>query len=154
MREFKVLLIEDESAVADFIESILTAAEGVKFTVSRARRVRGAEKLLKSESFDCIVTDLWLPNGEGTDTLTRIATAAKSIPVIVATGMEFEGKSLAVLQQHCFRLFFKLDLARNPREFLYAVEIAIHRRNMPGWFRRSVVVVGDAFIWLVKRIIG
>jgi DNA-binding response OmpR family regulator len=78
----RVLLIEDEPGIVDFVRRGLEA-EG--FTVEAALDGIEGERLALSDSFDAIVLDLMLPGRSGLEILASVRRASPSVPVIVLT---------------------------------------------------------------------
>ncbi len=78
-----LLLVDDEGAfrraVADFLE-------GVGFDVTQASTVAEAIARLEDFAFDVVLTDLRLPDGEGTAVLEAARTRYPDLVVIVVTG--------------------------------------------------------------------
>lgn len=78
----RVLLIEDEPGIVDFVRRGLEA-EG--FTVEAALDGIEGERLALSDSFDAIVLDLMLPGRPGLEILAAVRRATPGVPVIVLT---------------------------------------------------------------------
>ncbi|HEY3959463.1 MAG TPA: response regulator transcription factor [Solirubrobacteraceae bacterium] len=78
----RVLLIEDEPGIVDFVKRGLEA-EG--FTVVAALDGIEGERLALREDFDGIVLDLMLPGRPGLQILAAVRRAKPSVPVIVLT---------------------------------------------------------------------
>jgi DNA-binding response OmpR family regulator len=78
----RVLLIEDEPGIVDFVRRGLEA-EG--FTVEAALDGIEGERLALSDSFDAIVLDLMLPGRSGLEILASVRRATPGVPVIVLT---------------------------------------------------------------------
>jgi DNA-binding response OmpR family regulator len=76
----RVLVIEDEPAIADFIQRGL-AAEG--FDVSFAADGITGERCAIENSVDLVVLDRMLPGRDGLDVLASIRVAKPTLPVIV-----------------------------------------------------------------------
>jgi DNA-binding response OmpR family regulator len=76
----RVLLIEDEPGIVDFLRRGLTAAG---FAVEACLDGAEGEHLALSGSFDAIVLDLMLPGRPGLEVLTSVRRAAPTLPVIV-----------------------------------------------------------------------
>jgi DNA-binding response OmpR family regulator len=78
----KILVVEDEKAIADFVQRGLEA-EG--YAVSCAHDgVEGEARALSGE-FDLVVLDLMLPGRPGLDVLGAVRRAHPALPVIVLT---------------------------------------------------------------------
>jgi DNA-binding response OmpR family regulator len=78
----RVLLIEDEPGIVDFVRRGL-AAEG--FTVEAALDGAEGERLALKGEFDAIVLDLMLPGRPGLEILASVRRAKPTVPVIVLT---------------------------------------------------------------------
>lgn len=78
----RVLVIEDESGIRDFLGRGL---EAQGFTVASAGDGAEGERLALSESFDAVVLDLMLPSRSGTEILDSLHRAKPEVPVIVLT---------------------------------------------------------------------
>jgi DNA-binding response OmpR family regulator len=77
-----VLVVEDESAIADFVERGLEA-EGHR-VVTAADGEEG-ERLALTSSVDLVILDRMLPRRDGMDVLDAIRKAKPTLPVIVLT---------------------------------------------------------------------
>jgi len=81
----RVLIIEDEAAIADAIGATLGAAGHV---VDRLASGRQADTALRDHPYDLIVLDLGLPDVDGIELLRRLRARADAVPVLVATARE------------------------------------------------------------------
>jgi DNA-binding response OmpR family regulator len=78
----RVLLVEDEPGIVDFVRRGLQATG---FAVQVALDGIEGERLVLGESFDAIVLDLMLPGRSGLDILAAARSAKSNVPVIVLT---------------------------------------------------------------------
>jgi two-component system OmpR family response regulator len=78
----RVLLIEDEPGIVDFVRRGLEA-EG--FDVEAAVDGTEGERIALNGGFDAIVLDLMLPGRSGLEILASVRQATPSVPVIVLT---------------------------------------------------------------------
>ncbi|HEY3827808.1 MAG TPA: response regulator transcription factor [Solirubrobacteraceae bacterium] len=78
----RVLVVEDEAGIVDFVRRGLQAKG---FTVQVALDGIEGERLALSESFDAIVLDLMLPGRSGLEILASVRGAKPNVPVIVLT---------------------------------------------------------------------
>ncbi len=78
----RVLLVEDEPAILDGLESLF-AASG--FVPARAADGGLADAWLARERFDLVVLDLMLPTLSGLDVLRRLRARGDDTPVLVLT---------------------------------------------------------------------
>ena len=81
----RVLLIEDEPGIVDFVRRGFEA-EG--FVVEAALDGVEGERLALQGSFDAVVLDLMLPGRDGLEVLAAVRRAMPSLPVIVLTARE------------------------------------------------------------------
>lgn len=81
MNQKRILIVEDEAAIADVVEFALRKAG---FDTVRATTLAGARQQLHSRGADLLVLDLGLPDGDGLD-LCRELSQSKGIPVLVLT---------------------------------------------------------------------
>ena len=79
----KVLIIEDEPVVRNLLMEIFTRR---KFMASVAETLAQAESLLNRDSFDLVMLDLRLPDGDGQQFLERLAMLPSRPLVVMVTG--------------------------------------------------------------------
>ena len=90
----RVLLIEDEAGIADFVRRGL---EGEGFFVQAAGDGIEGERLALEGGFDAVVLDLMLPGRPGLEILGRLHSEKPSLPVIVLTARSEVGDRVAGL---------------------------------------------------------
>jgi DNA-binding response OmpR family regulator len=78
----EILIVEDESTIADFLERGL-AREG--FAVQTVGDGAEGERLALNHAFDLIVLDRMLPGRDGLEVLAAIRRSKPSLPVIMLT---------------------------------------------------------------------
>jgi CheY-like chemotaxis protein len=78
-----ILLVEDSPEVSLSVREILSAAG---HTVAEASSGKVALDLLKSNTFDAIVSDIWMPEMDGIALLKEIRGGGSKIPVVVISG--------------------------------------------------------------------
>ncbi|MGS0757054.1 response regulator transcription factor, partial [Roseateles sp. GG27B] len=89
----KLLLLEDDAVLGAAANTMLTQT-GV--AVDWAQSVSEFEALMKVRSYDCVLLDLKLPDGDGTALLEAMRTRGDNTPVIVLTA-QWQGESSASL---------------------------------------------------------
>jgi CheY-like chemotaxis protein/CHASE3 domain sensor protein len=119
----RVLVIEDDAPMRESIRALLQS-ENTEI-VAVATLAEALEYLAKF-SFDCVVTDLALPDGTGYDLLERLAanTAHAALPVIVYTG-----RMLSDEEEHRLRRYSKSIIikgAKSPERLLDEVTLFLH----------------------------
>ncbi|WP_027798511.1 response regulator [Paraburkholderia dilworthii] len=119
----RVLVIEDDAPMRESIRALLQSENTEIVAVATL-----AEALdhLDRFSFDCVVTDLALPDGTGYDLLERLAGNAEhaTLPVIVYTG-----RMLSDEEEHRLRRYSKSIIikgAKSPERLLDEVTLFLH----------------------------
>jgi two-component system catabolic regulation response regulator CreB len=120
----KVLIVEDESAIA---ESLLFALRRDGFAVAHAKTLHAAAELLS----DCnlVVLDLMLPDGSGFDLLAKLRAAPQRTPVIILTSRDEEADRIAGLEGGADDYVLK---PFSPREVVARIR-AVLRRSSQAW---------------------
>jgi DNA-binding NtrC family response regulator len=83
MQKEKVLIIDDEDFILQLSRDILTKSHYVVKTASDGNE---GIKLLNSDKFDLILTDIKMPNINGLEVIRHVRTSNKEIPIIIITG--------------------------------------------------------------------
>ncbi|MGF6770777.1 signal transduction histidine kinase/DNA-binding response OmpR family regulator/CHASE3 domain sensor protein [Paraburkholderia sp. GAS199] len=119
----RVLVIEDDAPMRESIRALLQSENTEIVAVATLAE---ALDYLSKFSFDCVVTDLALPDGTGYDLLERLAanTAHAALPVIVYTG-----RMLSDEEEHRLRRYSKSIIikgAKSPERLLDEVTLFLH----------------------------
>jgi diguanylate cyclase len=88
-----VLLIEDNPANAALVKQALIAPNDELFVVERVRKCSEAEERLgidKNRAIAAVITNLFLPDSQGLQTITRIFEIAPRMPILVLTSADNE----------------------------------------------------------------
>jgi len=91
----KVLVVEDEARVADFIQQGLRA-DGWHVTVAPDGRT--ALYLIESDSFDVVVLDLMLPDLAGQEVCRRMRARRDRTPILMLTALDKVDERVAGLR--------------------------------------------------------
>lgn len=94
----KVLLIEDNPGDILLIQEFLKAVTTTVVELIPTQQLDEALNYLVNQSCDVILLDLSLPDSQGLDTFVKTHNQAKSIPIIVLTGMDDETLALRAVQ--------------------------------------------------------
>ncbi|MEI7811801.1 MAG: ATP-binding protein [Ignavibacteria bacterium] len=131
----KILLIEDNLGDARLISAMLNDVSNFGYKVEHAFRLAtGLEKLEKS-SFDIVLLDPGLPDGESLDTLESINAVAPSLPIIIMTGLEDEKLAIKTVQLGAQDYLVKLQVDGNM--LARAIRYAIERKKTEEKLRES-----------------
>ncbi len=81
----KILLIEDELALSEALAALLRA-EG--FAVDPVATLDSAKTAIRIGSYDAVLLDLYLPDGDGMDWLAQLRATSNNPPVIIMTARD------------------------------------------------------------------
>ncbi len=81
----KILLVEDDEALADGLSSSL--ADG-GFNVTLAVTGAYADSALRTQPYDLVILDLGLPDTDGREILRRLRARKSSVPVLILTARD------------------------------------------------------------------
>jgi CheY-like chemotaxis protein len=138
----RLLVIEDDLPQRDAICQLL-GSDGVDIVA--VGTVKEALEELRSGSFDCVVTDLALPDASGYDLLETMATdEAFSVPTVVV----YTGRSLTADEEQGLRKYSSSIIvkgARSPERLLDEVTLFLHQveSNLPPERQRMLRRVRD-----------
>ncbi len=82
MKEFRILIVDDEELMRDYLHETLIRKE---YQVDTARNGRDALRLIEEHSYQMIITDMKMPEITGIDLLREIKKKTPEIFVIVLT---------------------------------------------------------------------
>jgi signal transduction histidine kinase/DNA-binding response OmpR family regulator/CHASE3 domain sensor protein len=138
----RLLVVEDDAVQRDAVVQLLSSED---VEIVGASTVADAQRQLAAGSFDCIVTDLSLPDGTGYDLLERMADNESYAfpPVIVYTG-----RSLTADEEQKLRRFSSSIIvkgARSPERLLDEVTLFLHQveAKLPAERQRMLRVARD-----------
>jgi len=138
----RLLVVEDDAVQRDAVISLLASQDVEIVGVST---VAEAERQLAAGSFDCVVTDLTLPDASGYDLLQHMGEdeVHPFPPVIVYTG-----HSLTQAEEQKLRRFSSSIIvkgARSPERLLDEVTLFLHQveANLPADRQRMLRVARD-----------
>jgi len=79
----KVLVIDDDRGYRDYLTRLLNDAGYAVTTATNGSRV---EAIVTADHFDAVVTDLYMPEADGIETIGRIRQRLPHIPIIGLCG--------------------------------------------------------------------
>ncbi len=100
----KVLLIEDEAVVRNMLTEVFTRRKSV---VTPASTLAEAEAIVARESFDLILLDIRLPDGDGQKFLEHLAMLPERPLVVVITGYGSIESAVACMRAGAFDYVMK-----------------------------------------------
>ncbi|MFM0642843.1 response regulator [Paraburkholderia bryophila] len=119
----RVLVVEDDPVMSESIRALL---ETGKTEIVLSSTLGNALGQMETNRFDCIVTDLALPDGTGYDLLERLAANLSwaTVPVIVYTGRVLSDDEEQRLRRYSKSIIIKG--ARSPERLLDEVTLFLH----------------------------
>jgi len=133
----RVLIVEDDVPLRDSLSKLLG---GAQIEVDAVGTVAAALDALRSSSYDCMVTDLALPDASGYDLLERMAQGPEYAfpPVIVYTGRALSRDEEQRLRRYSHSIIVKG--ARSPERLLDEVTLFLHsvETQLPPEHRRML----------------
>lgn len=121
----KVLLVEDNDAVAKAIESCLLSYRAGKFNVESVHSMADAVSKLSLGEYDIVLLDLNLPDSHGLDSLMRLKACSPAMPVVVISGEQEDDTALEALRQGAQDFLIKGVF--KSEELVQRVRFAYHR---------------------------
>ncbi|MCE4556931.1 response regulator [Roseateles cellulosilyticus] len=121
----RLLLVEDDARQRESIAQLIGDDDIEVVAVERGEQ---ALRLLDEQHFDCMITDLKLPDMDGSELLARMAARGSDItlpPVIVYTGRHLSRDEEAELNRYSRSIIIKG--ARSPERLLDEVTLFLHR---------------------------
>ncbi|BAX79221.1 response regulator [Labilibaculum antarcticum] len=101
----KILIVEDDEVTRKIIRSLLKSTNAEIEEVSTAIE---AFKLIKQNSYDCVILDLGLPDFTGNELLTKLSEANIKIPnTIIYTGKELSREEHRKLSKYTNSIILK-----------------------------------------------
>ena len=89
----RILLIEDDPAVADNIRAALADAGGALFDLEWVRQLsKGVERLSK-KGISAVLLQLSLPDSQGIETFDKLFAAAPDVPILILGGVAEEARA-------------------------------------------------------------
>jgi DNA-binding NtrC family response regulator len=140
MPQPKLLLVDDKESILELLATILAS-----YDISRASDGARALRLVESNVFDVVVTDVRMPGADGHEVLRAVKSYTPESPVVMLTAYATVADAVAAVKQGAYdyieKPFDPDDLA------LIVARAADHRRRAllqatdpAGSFRRGVSV--------------
>ena len=122
---FKILLVEDDDACRNTIQTVILAAGGGVTAFSCAE---DAIKHIPTSPVDAVITDIKLPGMDGIELLRRIRLTDSDLPVVIITGYSSVGSAVEALklgaQDYILKPF------SNPSKLIRAVSSYIRNHRL------------------------
>lgn len=122
----KVLLVEDNPGDARLVREMVRETSTGLFEFELVGGLKEAQRRLREGRFDLVLLDLSLPDSQGLDTVFHTREQARSIPIVVLTGLNDEQMAIDALQAGAQDYLVKgrMDGHSTVRAMRYAIERA------------------------------
>ncbi|MBE7537086.1 MAG: sigma-54-dependent Fis family transcriptional regulator [Opitutaceae bacterium] len=100
----RILVLDDEPIIQKVLEELFRRK---KYTVSIAGSIAQAESMIARESFDLVMLDVRLPDGDGQQLLERLATLPDKPLVVMMTGHGTIESAVACMRSGAFDYLIK-----------------------------------------------
>ena len=117
----RVLIVEDDAGIANGLAATLKAAG---YAVDVCGTLGQASAALQVETFDLVLLDLNLPDGDGIDWLRRLRASGQPMPVLIMTARDALPDRVAGLDQGADDYIVK---PFEPEELLARMRVALRR---------------------------
>ena len=138
----RVLLIEDDQADAFLIQDMLLEATAGNAIVQHVTRLGDGIKLAADDVFDIIISDLGLPDSQGLDTVTALASEVKHLPFVVLTGLADHEVGLAAVNAGAQDYLVKGQVTGEM--LVRAIRYAIERKRIENEKAQVIVELQEA----------
>ena len=138
MRQFRILVVDDEPRIINFLK-IKLEASGYKVIVAASGRE--ALELMPTAQPDLVVLDVMMPGIVGLETLRRVR-AASSVPVIILSAKESSDDKVKGLKLGADDYLAK---PFRPDELVARIE-SVRRRLLPDAERRAADIITLGYI--------
>ena len=137
----RILVIEDDSGIANFIQTMLTSAG---YQVLRAADGATAQMLITSHCPDLVILDLGLPDMDGTSIIQQVREWSR-MPIIVVSARTQEKDKVAALDMgaddYITKPFGSEELMARIRTALRHAAGSVNDAPLTGAFRAGDLVV-------------
>lgn len=133
----RILVVDDEPALAKVLARILKAAG---FSVESVSSGQEAAALIKSQSFDALVSDVSMPEVGGLDLLRQVQAHDLDLPVVLLTGAPSVESAAHAVDLGAFRYLVK---PVDPDTLISAVTSAVAMGQLAKAKREALNLLAD-----------
>lgn len=158
--KYKILIVEDDKNIANFIQTVL---ETNGYQVLTAERCTQGLMVFSSHLPDLVVLDLGLPDVDGLDFIRQVRSVT-TVPIIVLSARSTEADKVCALDlganDYITKPFGTAELVARIRAVLRTTRLSVQMADFPGGnyrlkdleidFDRRQVTVGDNTVHLTQ----
>jgi diguanylate cyclase (GGDEF)-like protein len=134
----RVLVIEDSTTYAVLTEQMLKDALGPQTAIEIADSLAIADVRIRSNTPDCILLDLSLPDAKGVEAVGAVQAMAPEVPIIVLSGHDDDALSVQAVQSGAQDYLVKQHA--NPQLLARSIRYAIERKRTEQEIARQAFV--------------
>ena len=99
-KQIKVLMVEDNTIYANFIQEALSSGEKAEFEVDVCSHLSEGVSAAQTDDYNVILLDLGLPDSQGADTASSFRSQVnEDTPVVILTGEDDSSVALEALSK-------------------------------------------------------
>jgi two-component system response regulator HydG len=129
-----VLVVDDEQETCDLLQMVL---EREGYAVTTSTSAQNALELVGSKDFDCVVTDLSMPEMGGLELCERVVGTRPNVPVVVITGQGSLETAIGAIRVGSYDFITK---PIDPKILVVAVARAIAHKDLSDEVKRLQAV--------------
>jgi predicted heme/steroid binding protein/uncharacterized membrane protein len=100
MERITILFLEDSLGDARLIQDMLADTPSIEFVIDWKKTLQEGLQSLTGSPYDAVLLDLGLPDSpQRSATLTRIQSAAPTLPIVILTGLDDESFALGMVRR-------------------------------------------------------
>lgn len=125
MPQIQLLIVEDNPADLNMIQTALSDDPNYSFTFLEADTLKSCKKVLsEADSIDIILLDIGLPDSDGLDTFISVYKEYSYIPIVIMTGLGGEDLGINAIEHGAQDYLVKDQIAPGllARSIRYAIE--------------------------------
>ena len=121
------LVVDDSASARELVEAMLSA---LGFRVTTARDGHRAVQVLREQAIDLIITDIYMPEGDGLEVIRTARTICPKTPIMAMSGMTGKRDMLKVAR--CLGAAATLLKPFSITDLLAAVDEALGKHEKVG----------------------
>jgi len=112
----RILLVDDDRFVARLVTELVKSFRGLQFRLDIATTMAGGLEAVARHSYDLVLLDYMLPDGNGLDFLAAAKACGNDTPTIFLTGNDDEALDAQALEAGAVDFLEKKELSRKQLE--------------------------------------
>lgn len=142
-QQITVLLVEDSTPDARYVQEILPANSHIMI---HSKSLSEARERASAQSFDVILLDLSLPDGQGLETVRSMIEFAPNVPIVVLTGLNDDDIAVQAIKAGAQDYLQKNSLTENV--LIRTIRYSIERSQAQAQIRENLQRIGASEAYL------